>query len=141
MNLRRLILLCPLLLAACARSDPQAALDAAVKRLQTALESRDTSAVLELLHPGFEGRQPEDNREWAKRTMALLFLRYKNIHVIALTQSSEVDAQVPNRAFTDADVALTGAEGLIPDSARRYRVKLQWSLVDGEWKLIRLTWE
>jgi len=141
LNWRRFILLCAILLAACGRSDPQAVLDAAARNLQTALESKDTSAVMALLHPDFAAQQPEDNREWAKRTMTAMFLRHRNIQVIALLQKSWIDPQASSRAFTDAQVALTGAEGLIPDSARQYRVKLEWSLHDKQWKLFRLQWE
>ena len=49
-----------------------------------------------------------------------------------------------SRSASGADVvvaALTGAEGLIPDSARHYSVTLEWWLEDGEWKLARLGWE
>ncbi|MDR0775469.1 MAG: hypothetical protein LBE81_02385 [Azonexus sp.] len=140
-NLRRFILLCAILLAACGRSDPQAALDNAARNLQTALENKDASAVMELLHPDFAAQQPEDDREWAKRTMTVMFLRHKNIQVIALLQKSWIDPQVSSRAFTDAQVALTGAEGVIPDSARQYRVQLEWSLLDKQWKLRRLQWD
>jgi len=140
-NLKRFILLCAILLAACGRSDPQAALDAAAKGLQTALEKKDASAAMARLHPEFSAQQPEDDREWAKRTMTVMFLRHKNIQIIALLQKSWIDPQAPNRAYTDVQVALTGAEGLIPDSARQYRVKLEWSLLDKEWKLRRLQWE
>jgi hypothetical protein len=143
MILKRLIplLLCLLLLAACGRSDPQAALDAAVKNLQTSLEKKDTNAVMALLHPDFSAQQPENGRDWAKQTMTLMFLRYKNINIIALSQDSRIDSRISSRAFTDVNVALTGAEGLIPDSARHYRVNLEWRLLDKEWKLIRLQWE
>ncbi|MDR2172963.1 MAG: hypothetical protein LBE32_01975 [Burkholderiales bacterium] len=143
MILKRLIpfLLCLLLLVACGRSDPQAALDAAVKNLQTSLEKKDTSAVMALLHPDFSAQQPENGRDWAKQTMTLMFLRYKNINIIALSQDSQIDSRISSRAFTNVSVALTGAEGLIPDSARHYRVNLEWRLLDKEWKLIRLQWE
>ena len=138
------LLICLLLfvlVGGCARPDPQVALEAAVKNLQTALEKKDTDAVLALLHPDFSGQQPQDGREWAKQTMTLLFLRHKNIGILALSQESKIDPKVPTLAFTDASVALTGAEGLLPDSARSYRVKLQWRLVGKEWKLIELRWE
>ncbi|MDR2016813.1 MAG: hypothetical protein LBP90_04325 [Burkholderiales bacterium] len=143
MTLKRLIpfLLCLVLLTACGRSDPQTALNAAVKNLQTALENKDANTVMTLLHPDFSAQRPEDNREWAKQTMSLMFLRYKNIKIISLSQDSQIDSRVSNRAFTNADVALTGAEGLIPDSARHYRIKLEWQLLDKQWKLIRLQWE
>ncbi|MCL2309059.1 MAG: hypothetical protein FWC42_02115 [Proteobacteria bacterium] len=143
MALKRFIpfLLCLLLLAACGRSDPQAALDSAVKNLQTSLEKKDANAVMALLHPGFSAQQPEDDREWAKRTMALMFLRYKNVGIAALSQNNRIDPQASVRAFTDADIALTGGEGLLPDNARHYRVRLEWRLLDKQWKLIRLQWE
>ena len=38
-------------------------------------------------------------------------------------------------------VTLTGAEGLLPDSASHYQVKLEWWLEDGQWQLARLNWE
>ncbi|MDR2219302.1 MAG: nuclear transport factor 2 family protein [Methylobacillus sp.] len=140
-NLKRLLLLCAMLLVACSRSDPQVALDNAVEDLQTALENKDTSAVMSLLHPDFTAQYPDDGREWAKRTMTLMFLRYKNIRVIALVQSNRIDPYMSGHAFTVAKVTLTGAEGLIPDSARQYHVNLEWSQLDKEWKLIRLQWE
>ena len=78
-----LLLALALSLSACGKADPQAQLEAAVQQLQDNLEAKDTSAVMAQLHPDFLARQELD-REWAKRTMTLLFLRHKNIQVIAL---------------------------------------------------------
>jgi hypothetical protein len=63
------------------------------------------------------------------------------VRVIAIGTSSEVDPTYSEKGHTRAEVAMTGAEGLIPDSARHYSVKLEWWLEDGEWKLARLNWE
>ncbi|MDR2710588.1 MAG: nuclear transport factor 2 family protein [Burkholderiales bacterium] len=136
--------LCVFLLAAgvsCTRSDPQAALDAAVKSLQTSLEKKDADAVMALLHPDFSAQQSENDLEWARQTMRLMFLRYKNIHIVVFSQNSRISDRAGSVAATDAEVALTGAEGLIPDSARHYHVKLDWRLMDKQWKLIGLRWE
>lgn len=133
------LLICALL-AGCAPSDPQAALEEAVQRLQDNLEAKRNDEVLEQLHPQFSAQQQYD-REWARRTMALLFLRHKQVRVIAIGKSSEVDATYSNKGHTRAEVALTGAEGLIPDSARHYSVTLEWWLEDGEWQLARLDWQ
>lgn len=122
------------------REDPQAALEAAVQQLQDNIEAKRTGAVMDQLHGDFLARQELD-REWAKRTMMLLFMRHKNIKVIALGKSSWIDSAVSSKGYTEAQVALTGAEGLIPDSARHYSVKLEWWLDDSEWKLARLDWE
>lgn len=129
------------LLAGCgARDDPQTALEAAVQQLQDNLEAKKTNAVLEQLHPQFSARQELD-RDWAKRTMTLLFLRHQQVRVLALSKSSHLDPTYSEKGHTEAQVALTGAEGLIPDSARHYGVKLEWWLEGDEWKLARLNWE
>ncbi|MCY1379785.1 hypothetical protein D9M69_675350 [compost metagenome] len=128
------------ILAGCGRDDPAAALDAAVQQLQDNLEAKQTGAVLEQLHPQFIAQQEHD-RDWARRTMALLFLRHKNVSVLALTKASHLDPTYSEKGYTEAQVALAGAEGLIPDSARQYGVKLEWWLDDGEWKLARLDWQ
>jgi hypothetical protein len=133
------LLICALL-AGCTPSDPQAALEAAVQQLQDNLEAKNTGDVMEQLHPQFSAQQQYD-RTWAQRTMAMLFLRHKQVRVIAIGTSSEVDPTYSEKGHTRAEVAMTGAEGLIPDSARHYSVKLEWWLEDGEWKLARLNWE
>ncbi|HBX54378.1 hypothetical protein [Pseudomonas sp. UBA2684] len=129
------------LLSGCGEADnPQAALEAAVQQLQDNLEAKQTGAVLEQLHPTFSAQQQFD-RDWAQRTMMLLFIRHKNIKVIALSKDSRVDPTYSEKGHTEAQVAMAGAEGLIPDSARHYSVKLEWWLEDGDWKLARLNWE
>lgn len=130
-----------LLLNGCGgKDDPQAALEAAVQLLQDNLQEKKTGAVLDQLHPTFVAQQ-EFDRDWAKRTMTLLFLRHNNVQVIALSKNSWLDQTYSEKGHTEAQVALTGAEGLIPDSARHYAVKLEWWLEGGEWKLARLGWE
>ncbi|AOE87887.1 hypothetical protein [Pseudomonas sp. TCU-HL1] len=128
------------ILAGCGRNDPAAELDAAVQQLQDNLEAKKTSAVLEQLHPQFIAQQQND-QDWAKRTMTLMFLRHKNVSVIALSKANTLDPTYREKGYTDAQVALAGAEGLIPDSARHYGVKLEWWLDDGEWQLARLDWQ
>lgn len=130
-----------LLLVGCgARDDPQAALEAAVQQLQDNLEAKSTGAVMAQLHDDFLARQALD-REWAKRTMALRFLRHKNIKVLALGKHSWIDQALSSKGYTEAQVGLSGAEGLIPDSARHYAVKLEWWRDGDEWQLARLEWE
>ncbi len=135
-----LTLFCALLSGCGGVDDPQAALEAAVQQLQDNLEAKKTNAVIEQLHPEFMA-QAEFDRDWAKRTMTLMFLRHKNIKVLALSKSSHVDPTYSEKGHTDAQVGLLGAEGLIPDSAKHYAVKLEWWLDDGEWRLARLDWQ
>ncbi|MDF3935110.1 hypothetical protein [Pseudomonas citronellolis] len=143
--MRRALFTLPLLfglalLAGCGKNDPQAALEAAVQELQGNIEGKKSGAVLDQLADDFRAQQVND-RDWARRTMAMLFLRHQKIGVIAPAKHSWIDPSVSRRGYTEAKVGLTGAEGLIPDSARLYDLKLEWWLEDGEWKLARLDWE
>jgi hypothetical protein len=128
------------LLSGCGRDDPQSALQAAVQELQDNLETKQTSAVLAQLHPQFSANQEYD-RDWAKRTMLMVFLRHQKVSVIAFSKTSKIDPTYPDRGNTDAEIALTGATGLLPDNAAHYHVQLQWWREDGEWKLARLNWQ
>lgn len=127
-------------LGGCRRSDPQAALEAAVQQLQDRLEAKDASAVLALLDDQFRA-QDDLNREWAQRTMALLFLRYANVKIVALARSSLIEPNAPHVGTTEAQVVLSGAQGLIPERAAPYAVKLQWRHDGKRWKLFALEWQ
>ncbi|UTW09581.1 hypothetical protein [Pseudomonas benzenivorans] len=135
-----LLVLFTLLSGCSAADDPQAALDAAVQQLQDNLEAKDSGAVMAQLHPQFAAQQQFDG-DWARRTMALLFLRHQQVRVLALSKNSHLDPTYSTKGHTEAQLALTGAEGLIPDSARHYAVKLEWWLEEDEWRLARLSWE
>ncbi len=128
------------LITGCSPSNPQAALEKAVQQLQENLEAKRTSAVLDQLHPEFRAQQQYDS-QWAQRTMLGLFLRYQNVRVIALSKTSTLDPASSSKGYTEAQVAVTGAEGLIPDNANAYSVKLEWWLEGGEWKLARIDWK
>lgn len=128
------------LISGCGRDDPQAALEAAVQDLQNNIESKQTSAVLEQLHPQFSANQQYD-REWAKRTMLLLFMRNQKVSVIAFSKSSTIDPIYPDKGHTEAEITVTGATGLIPNNAAHHRLQLQWWYEDGEWQLARMNWK
>lgn len=129
-----------LLASGCDRQTPLARLDATVDALQASLEARDAGAVMDLLHERFRA-QGDLDALWARRTMMLMFQRYAQIRVIAVSRSSQVDPEPSLTGFTDAQVLITGAQGLIPERASPYKVRLQWRLVDDDWKLYDLSWE
>jgi len=128
-------------LLACGRpDDPQAALEAAVQRLQDALEARDADAVLALLDARFRAQDDLD-REWARKTMALMFLRYQQVKVIAVARSSRVDPAAGRIGRTEAQVLITGAQELIPERVTSYAVRMEWWREGEDWKLRDLRWE
>ncbi|MDR2364521.1 MAG: nuclear transport factor 2 family protein [Zoogloeaceae bacterium] len=139
----RVALLClGLFLFACGRADdPQVALEAGVHELQSALEEKDIRRVLSLLSEDFAAPMPGEGRDWARKTMLRMFARYRNIRIVVLSSESRIDDKTPDRAVSVVKVALTGAEGLIPDSARQFQVRMGWIRTDDKWKLIRLEWE
>ncbi|WP_207882056.1 hypothetical protein [Pseudomonas sp. 30_B] len=134
------LILLPLALTGCGRDDPRVQLDAAVKQLQNNLEAKNSGAVMEQLHSDFRANG-EFDRDWARRTMTLMFLRHQQIKVIVLSSESQLDPTYSSRGHTQAQVALTGAESLIPDSAAHYSVKLEWWREGSDWKLARLDWQ
>lgn len=136
-----MLLACLILgLGGCAKDDPLASLEAAVQQLQDNLEARNRSAVNEQLHARFQAQGALD-AAWANQTMALVFLRHAQVRVIAPARSSRVDAQLSHVGFTEAQVLLTGADGLIPERVAPYAVDLEWRREGGDWKLIGLRWQ
>lgn len=127
-------------LSACGQADPQAQLEATVQKLQDNLEAKDTSAVIDQLDASFQAQDGLD-REWARKTMTLMFLRYASVKVIAVTRKSSIDPTAAQSGLTQAQVLVTGAQGLIPERAAPYDVRLEWRRVSDDWKLTRITWE
>lgn len=128
------------LLGACSKPDPQAALEASVQQLQDHLEAKDRKAVLAMLGPHFRAQDGLD-ADWASKTMALMFLRYANVKVIAVSSDSRIDPPGSSLAITEAQVVVTGAQGLIPERVSPYAVQLRWNLEGSEWKLRGVRWE
>ncbi|PZO14758.1 MAG: hypothetical protein DCF26_14515 [Burkholderiales bacterium] len=138
--LASLLLALAFVLSACGRDDPQASLEAAVQKLQDNLEAKDTSAVIDQFDTSFQAQEGLD-RDWARKTMTLMFLRYASVKVIAVTRKSSIDPTAPQAGLTQAQVLVTGAQGLIPERAAPYEVRLEWRRVSDDWKLTRITWE
>ena len=127
-------------LTACSKDDPQVSLEAAVQQLQDQIEARDTGAVMDLLDAKFRA-QDEYDADWARKTMTLMFLRYAQVKVIAVSRSSRIDPPGSPIGLTEAQVVVAGAQGLIPERVTPYAVTLEWRLEGTDWKLRDLRWE
>lgn len=121
-------------LTACSKDDPQVSLEAAVQQLQDQIEARDTGAVMDLLDAKFRA-QDEYDADWARKTMTLMFLRYAQVKVIAVSRNSRIDPPGSPIGLTEAQVVVTGAQGLIPERVTPYAVTLEWRLEGTDWKL------
>ena len=127
-------------LTACSKDDPQVSLEAAVQQLQDQIEARDTGTVMDLLDAKFRAHDTYD-ADWARKTMTLMFLRYAQVKVIAVSRSSRIDPPGSPIGLTEAQVVVTGAQGLIPERVTPYAVTLEWRLEGADWKLRDLRWE
>ncbi|SEL19218.1 hypothetical protein SAMN05216214_10942 [Atopomonas hussainii] len=141
--LRRWVVLCLSVLAlsmtGCSKPDPLAQLEEEARLLADNLDNKRTSKVMDQLHAQFHAQGSEYDRDWAKRTMTLLFLRHNNVHVLPLgVQNRVLSAE---RGETTAQVTLAGAAQLLPNAASSYAVRLEWWREGDRWQLARLTWE
>jgi hypothetical protein len=127
-------------LTACSKDDPQVSLEAAVQQLQDQIEARDTGAVMDLLDAKFRAQDGYD-ADWARKTMTLMFLRYAQVKVIAVSRNSRIDPPGSPIGLTEAQVVVTGAQGLIPERVTPYAVTLEWRREGADWKLRDLRWE
>ena len=139
-NVVAIVAMAVMLLVGCGREEPLQALESAARTLQESIESKDTSALMDLLHPDFRASGQFD-REWARRMAALTFLRHRNVRALVLGSEHELDPSYAARGHSQAQVTLTGAEGLLPQRAGHYRVRLEWWHEDGKWLLARLEWD
>ncbi len=140
LGLLPLLMLMVLLLGGCSKDDPQARLEATVRQLQGNIEARDAGAVMDLVDERFR-MQGDLDADRARKTMMGIFYRYANIKVFAVGHQTRIDPASPLTGYTEAQVLVTGAQGLIPERATPYSVRMEWRLVDQEWKLYDLKWE
>jgi len=133
-------IVCALTLMACTSPAPEDALNEAAKQLQHNLENRQAGAATRQLHADFMAQQYY-NRQAAQQQMLGLFLRYKNVNIIVLNRQCQLDKGYYDLGHCTAQVAVTGAQGLIPERLEHYQVTSQWQLTDKEWQLHRLDWK
>ncbi len=126
-------------LLACHSQSPIDALDAAAQRLEENLSNKRNSAVTEQLHQDFSAQQGMDKKA-AQQQMLLLFMRFKNVNILVMNRSCQLDNSYRDRGHCSAQVAISGAQGLIPERADYYKVNSQWQLNGEEWQLIKLEW-
>ncbi len=126
-------------LLACHSQSPIDALDAAAQRLEENLSSKRNSAVTEQLHQDFSAQQGMDKKA-AQQYMLLLFMRFKNVNILVINRTCQLDNSYRDRGHCSAQVAISGAQGLIPERADYYKVNSQWQLNGDDWQLIKLDW-
>lgn len=132
------------LLSACGKTPPEEAIGKNIDELQLAIQEKDNGGVREHLSSQFRGfgeRGTQLDADNVRQYLAGIFLRYRNINVLISNTSIAVAEYDPYRATSTSSVVVTGADGLIPDTARVYQVKGTWVLEEDEWKLLEVAWD
>lgn len=126
-----------LVVAACSRPAPEAALREAVAAMEASIDARDAGGLARQLDDDFIGPSGMD-REGARRTAALYFLQHARIGLVPGPLSIDI-------RDSGAQVSLTvgvsgGNSRLLPESGQVYDVRSGWRLRDGEWRMTSIEW-
>jgi len=121
----------------CSRTPPEQALRQTIAGLEDAAEKRDAAALRDGLAEDFVGPGGMDERGLARMAQGV-FLRHKDINANLGPLDMDVRGESATVRFT---AALTGGQGLLPDSGQVYDVDTEWRLEDGEWRLVRANWK
>lgn len=124
--------------AGCTRGDPEQALRQRIAELQSALESREVSAVQQFLADDFVGNDGIDRRQ-ARAMAAMLSARYRSVGVTF--GPLDVKMQPPANATIAFGAFTTGSgEGLLPQRMQAYDVETAWRESGGDWVLYHARW-
>lgn len=134
------LILLATLITGCGSQSADERLNHSLNELREGIEARSPDRVMAVLHADFLARG-EFDRDWARRTMAVMFLQNQRVNLLVINQQTEIDPIYSGQAQTRAQISLSGAERFIPDSTRIYTVSLNWLEQDGAWQLHRLSWE
>lgn len=123
---------------ACTRTPPEQALRERLDLLQRGIDARDADAVEALLAPDFIGNDGMDRRA-ARRMVAMLFLRYRDVG--AQFGPLQIEIYGERRATVRFTAAATGGRGgLLPEDGQLYEVTTSWRMEDGDWLMASAEW-
>ena len=128
------------LVSACSKTPAEETILANIHSMQQAAEDKKPRAAVEYLADGFAGNQGVDKMT-LRRIMVGLFLRHQNVHVTIPRMDINVNPQDQYSASMEGVVILAGAENILPQDGRMYKVSGDWQYIDGEWMLVRARWE
>jgi len=132
------LLILLLALGACSQTPDETQIKQQLDEIIDAIEARESRVVLGKLADHFSGPNNQNKRD-IHQLMIASFLRYKNIKVIR-TGLTDIQIQEQSARVT-FDVTLTGANRLIPEHLRNYRVSTGWNKIDGDWLLLQADWK
>ncbi len=126
-----------LLLAGCARSDPDKELRATVQTMAKAIERREPAVFLDALTEDFTRESGAFGKPDAKRVLAGVYLRNEKINVNATVTEVRIAG---DRATAKLRVVATGGAGLLPERGQTWEIDTGWRRESGHWKLFNAEW-
>lgn len=134
---RALLATIAVLLAACARSDPERELRATIDTMARAIEQREPGDFLAAVADDFSRESSAFGKQDAKRILAGILLRNEKIRVTAVVTDLELQGE---RARVRLRVAATGGAGLLPERGQTWEFDSAWRRVDGRWQVFNAEW-
>jgi hypothetical protein len=129
-----------LLLAGCGSEGPEAEIRANIASMQQAVEAKESGAAVEYLAEHFAGSHGLD-KQGLRRILMAHFLRHRKISVALTRLDISVNEYNPVSAQMEAVVAVSGAQGLLPQDGDLISVSGDWELHEGEWLLVSAHWK
>ena len=134
----KLLVMLVLLLAACSREAPEAALRARVGTLADAITQHQPAAVQQHLAGDFVGNDGLD-RDGARRLAMGFALRHR--HIGLTLGPLDIDMGQAHATVRGTAILRGGSGGALPESAQVYEVESGWRLEGGEWMLVSARWK
>lgn len=128
------------LIAGCSKTPAEEAILENIKSMQQAVEDRVPRKAVEFLDNEFVGNRGID-KMGLRRILAAAFFRHANIRIAITRMDISVNPQDPYSATMNCVAIFSGAENLLPQDGRIYRISGEWQYKDDEWLLVRADWE
>ena len=119
------------MLAACSEDTPEQRLRDTIATMEEAVETKKPGDFIAHVTDDFSGDRGQFDRQSLRGFLAAQMMRKESIGVTLGPLDVKMHGE---RATVRVDVLLTGAEGVIPNSADHLDIESGWKLVDGEWQ-------
>ena len=133
-----LVVVSPLvLLASCARSDPEKELRTTISAMAQAIEQHQVGDALDPLADDFTRESGAFGKQDARRLLAGAMLRNERIQLAVTVTDVRIEGE---RAFVKLRVIATGGAGLLPERGQTWEFDTVWRREQGRWKVFNAEW-
>jgi hypothetical protein len=137
---RSFLLLAFAILAACSRPASEEALRGRIEEMKIAIEGKDASGFMKHVAPSFKGSSDETgemDREALRRMVTGTLFVYPKIKVATTVRELKI---TDDSAESIVEAIATAGENVLPDQARHFSFKAQWTRSGQTWQLTRAQW-